>query len=103
MHAPTVNFGVLVFGAFQMIMQFVLLPHDDRYGALTFAERLRKAVAYKKLHADICITISQGISDYQQGNTVDILIKRADEALYSAKINGRNRVEVTPDQITEII
>jgi diguanylate cyclase (GGDEF)-like protein len=37
-------------------------------------------------------TISNGISQKQSGDTIDSLLKRADEALYEAKGTGRNKV-----------
>ena len=39
------------------------------------------------------ITASFGVTQYQEGDTLDSLFKRCDEALYMAKENGRNRVE----------
>ncbi|MBC8316744.1 MAG: GGDEF domain-containing protein [Desulfobulbaceae bacterium] len=78
----------------------VLLPETDAKGALLAAERLRKAVDSKVLkHRDtpnvkIHVTSSFGVSinNPDDDNHLDI-IKRADQALYKAKNNGRNRVE----------
>ena len=38
------------------------------------------------------ITISIGVAEYLDGETLDTLIERADQALYQAKQQGRNRV-----------
>ncbi|MGZ5916057.1 MAG: hypothetical protein ACXWJ4_01820 [Methyloceanibacter sp.] len=38
------------------------------------------------------LTCSLGVSEGGSGDTVDELLKRADAALYDAKIGGRNRV-----------
>lgn len=38
------------------------------------------------------MTASFGISMYRKGESVDSLIKRADDALYKAKQNGRDRI-----------
>ncbi len=39
------------------------------------------------------ITISCGLTEYREHDTIDSIFQRCDEALYKAKINGRNRVE----------
>jgi diguanylate cyclase len=40
------------------------------------------------------ITVSMGIAAYRPGDTVKALVERADEALYRAKNNGRDRIEI---------
>jgi len=40
------------------------------------------------------ITVSFGLTEYIKGDTQETLFKRCDDALYTAKHNGRNRVEV---------
>ncbi|MGC2111830.1 MAG: diguanylate cyclase [Candidatus Korobacteraceae bacterium] len=64
-----------------------------------FAERLRAAISSASIFASqiqIGITISVGVATAtpHRGDTVEQLIRRADEALYIAKRNGRNRVEL---------
>jgi diguanylate cyclase (GGDEF)-like protein/PAS domain S-box-containing protein len=76
----------------------VLLPSSTLAGAATVAERLRQLVAGQPAMCDgvpIAYTVSAGIAAIDEGETVDLdtLIKRADQALYAAKANGRNRVE----------
>jgi len=41
------------------------------------------------------ITISVGVSGYLLGESLELMLKRADKALYKAKENGRNRVELS--------
>ncbi len=77
-----------------------LLPFTDVEGAIRIAENIRAkieatAIPHKfSTHGD-CITASVGIAT-QSGAAIDAaeLFKIADEALYNAKANGRNRCEV---------
>lgn len=74
----------------------VILPQTERPGAAAVAERLRACIADHSfpLTAPGSITVSVGISCYpEDGDTVTSLIEAADRALYTAKRNGRNRVE----------
>ena len=60
------------------------------------AERIRQAFAqlsHEGLSNDIRLTASFGVATAQEGETYERLFARADEALYKAKSNGRNRVE----------
>lgn len=67
----------------------LLLPWTDAAAACAMAERLRSAV-----EGELGITISQGVVSCQQGMMdKESLVHMADEALYRAKQNGRNRVE----------
>jgi diguanylate cyclase (GGDEF)-like protein len=73
----------------------VILVGSDAGGAVKMAERLRKSVADTKLFSDrntFSVTISIGISTYTKDiRGKEVLIERADEALYDAKESGRNR------------
>ena len=76
----------------------VIMPHTDTDGAMRAAERLRDAVEgyhFEGLPGAGSITVSIGVSTFKEGVETDMdgLIKQADEALYRAKLNGRNRVE----------
>ena len=77
----------------------VILPHTDSAGSSALAEQIRKAISSGKLKNRESgesygrLTISIGISQLRPGDSPDDLIRRADEALYKAKQNGRNRVE----------
>ncbi|MCM2358218.1 MAG: diguanylate cyclase [Geobacteraceae bacterium] len=66
-----------------------ILPETGPPMACEAAERLRKAV-----EAESGVTVSLGVASYRKTMAdKESLIRRADEALYRAKENGRNRVE----------
>lgn len=67
----------------------VLLPHAASAEAAVVAERMREAMS-----AGDVMTISIGIAEFRGGDTLDGLIHRADEALYRAKNEGRNRFAI---------
>jgi two-component system cell cycle response regulator len=80
--------------------EFLVVMPDARFDiALRVAERLRQAVADDAVSdtrapgGRIAVTISIGVALARQGDTADMLIQRADAALYRAKQSGRNRVE----------
>ncbi|MBE9504195.1 MAG: diguanylate cyclase [Proteobacteria bacterium] len=77
----------------------VLLPFTPKKDATLVAERIRKSISetnvkYEK--QEIKVTTSIGVASIEdiQGGEMDALIQYADDALYQAKHNGRNRVEV---------
>lgn len=83
----------------------IILPQTSRPGALQLAERLRAAVAAIKLDAAsgrgsredrnfgvLQVSISIGATQLREDDTMDTLLDRADNALYQAKHDGRNRV-----------
>ena len=75
----------------------VLLSETDLAGAEIVAERIRKTIARHTLSYDMTnlnITASLGVSTLHPEDTVDSLVKRADEAMYQAKNNGRNQVRL---------
>ncbi|RTR05413.1 sensor domain-containing diguanylate cyclase [Halomonas nitroreducens] len=71
----------------------LLLPLTPRAHAERLAERLRQHIAAQDYGmGDGCVTVSIGIAEHRVGDTRDILMKRADDSLYQAKHQGRNRV-----------
>lgn len=81
----------------------VLLPHAGISEAIMLAERLRKAIEDMIVPfgtLDLKITVSIGASTLaEQEAGISTMLARADQALYTAKTNGRNRVEITPTPI----
>jgi len=73
----------------------ILLSGTDIAGAELLAERIRNKIESHTLAYDMAtikITASLGVGDLRADDTVETFIKRADEAMYKAKHNGRNRV-----------
>ena len=72
-----------------------ILPRTDSKGAMNIAERLRKAVMSGSFSSDtssLRVTLSIGIATTPlDAKTKEELIEKADNALYYAKHNGRNR------------
>ncbi len=74
----------------------VMLPETECSQAEIFAARLKEGVgrnAGKKSGGSVPFTVSIGVACFpEHGNTEDDLLKKADDALYTAKKQGRDRV-----------
>jgi diguanylate cyclase (GGDEF)-like protein len=76
----------------------VLLPETDRWAAEKAAERLLicfcdRTFLGNEEQPDLHLTVSIGTSTYESNvETPEILIERADRALYTAKKGGRNQI-----------
>jgi diguanylate cyclase (GGDEF)-like protein/PAS domain S-box-containing protein len=83
------------FGGEEFIM---LLPHTNINGALIIAEKIRVAISEIKLYPidnhELQFTVSVGVAEVviEVENNIEAAIKRADDALYEAKLSGKNRV-----------
>ena len=75
-----------------------LVPVEDLRTARSVAERLRGVVADTPwadlVQVDIGVTVSAGVTLLAAGESLDDALQRADEALYRAKRDGRNQVQV---------
>jgi diguanylate cyclase (GGDEF)-like protein len=75
--------------------EFLLLcPDTTRDHATTMAEKLRAALPAQVWPHGLRVTSSFGVTSLKPDEDIGTAIKRADGALYVAKANGRNRVEV---------
>jgi two-component system cell cycle response regulator len=75
----------------------IVMPDADSSIACAVGERLRKKIGGGPFSVSggqrkLDVTISVGIALLQAGDSSDTILKRADEALYRAKRDGRNRV-----------
>lgn len=74
----------------------IIVPHTDAADARRLAEKLRKEIEEYNFDLPEPVTCSFGVSTYSEGESWQDLFSRADELLYNAKENGRNRVEGEP-------
>ncbi len=72
----------------------VLSPETDAQAAFSLTEKLRIAIAGHQFEDGIKVTVSAGIAESTGQQTIEDIIQKADEKLYRAKQQGRNRVEV---------
>lgn len=78
----------------------VMLPGVDSYGAMIAAERIRAAIEATQLEKIGNVTASIGVATFlEHSKNVFDLTELADQAMYRAKINGRNQVQMTQKQI----
>jgi two-component system cell cycle response regulator len=77
--------------------EFVLLLEGDLSDAVEIAQGLRYSAESLNIFAGeraINVTCSIGVAEWETGDTIDTLLRRADVALYEAKRTGRNKVAV---------
>ena len=76
----------------------ILLPETSADEAAIMADKIRKKVSASKFRFEkkvIGVNISAGVGEVMpKGDTADNIFKRVDAALYRAKENGRNRIEM---------
>ena len=81
----------------------IILPKTTTDGAVAVAEQIRNTVASKNIRRKSTgesianVTISIGAATFDGREEIDILVNRADTALYAAKNAGRNRVMAAPE------
>lgn len=81
----------------------ILLPETQLEGATAVANKIQKTLRSKEWKLKDTgesmgkITVSMGVSQYAINEKEEDLIKRADDALYKAKNNGRDRILTQED------
>lgn len=72
----------------------LVLPATDGEGAMTAARKVVSQVAERAIARDVRVTISAGVAVFPiHGSSLESLVRAADQALYVAKANGKNRAE----------
>lgn len=80
----------------------ILLPHTNLQMAASIAERIRASLAALQVPTEcgpLQVTLSIGVADLRTSpadDSVEQVVQRADQALYTAKQSGRNQVAVFP-------
>lgn len=73
--------------------EFVILQIDTPYeGTIAFAERLRTKIEQTQFRNIGHITISLGVAQFDKEESIEAFVKKADDAMYKAKKEGKNRV-----------
>jgi diguanylate cyclase (GGDEF)-like protein len=78
--------------------EFGLLVESDLSDAVDIAQEFRHSVERLNIFAGekrVAVTCSLGVAEWEAGDTIDTLLRRADVALYEAKRTGRNKVVAT--------
>ncbi len=72
----------------------IILPNTTLENATIVADSLRKYIQNHTFVHNLRVTSSFGVAQFCENDTKETIMKKVDDALYRAKKNGRNRVEV---------
>lgn len=81
----------------------VLVFEAQREAAMQFAQLLRSAIAAVRIsppHHEFSFTASIGVALIEPDEAISNAMRRADMALYKAKNEGRNRVQLSPEPVS---
>ncbi|MEN8223391.1 MAG: GGDEF domain-containing protein [Acidobacteriota bacterium] len=85
----------------------IFLPNTDKIGAFLAGDRLRERIAKSKFpgmekQPKGCVTISMGIASFpEDADTREMILDKADKALYYSKENGRNKVTLFKKELLD--
>ena len=83
--------------------EFVIyLDNTNTHSAQIVAERLRRSLADLEIESEnsekFHFTVSIGVVSSEKTASLDVLLRQVDDAMYLAKNNGRNRVEIYDEE-----
>jgi diguanylate cyclase (GGDEF)-like protein len=70
----------------------ILLPNTSLENSINLLNKIRESISQIEHKIAGSITASFGVTSYQDGDDIESLFKRCDDALYDAKESGRNKV-----------
>ncbi|MCP4969883.1 MAG: GGDEF domain-containing protein [Arcobacter sp.] len=76
--------------------EFIILCFISKSEIINKLDDLRKDIKSQRIYhstKDISITVSMGVSFYSESSSKEEMIKKADNGVYKAKNNGRDRIE----------
>jgi diguanylate cyclase (GGDEF)-like protein len=81
----------------------VIMPDTDKDTAFKLAEKIRLVIHETTFEPQdpLSVTISVGVSDRLENEAFASCFKRADDALYAAKAQGRNTVVMAKEELVE--
>jgi len=68
----------------------IILPETDIHGGLILAKKIRKFIYDFEFKEILHLTVSFGVTQYKNGESMKDILNRLDKALYLSKNNGRN-------------
>jgi diguanylate cyclase (GGDEF)-like protein len=80
----------------------IMLSNSTEEKAIAVAKRIQSAIRlsgfppYTEFSYTVSVGIYTAVPSIENGDTLEVFIEKSDLALYRAKNNGRNRVEVYP-------
>ena len=77
----------------------ILLPDTDLDRAVAVADKLRRIIHSYRFMNNLTVTASFGVTQFEEEDDVVRFVMKADKALYTAKRNGKNRVESFLSQV----
>ena len=75
----------------------IILPETDSEGAFAVLDKLRCYIEQCNFHfkqKPVPVTLSCGIAQFREGDDIEDVFDRADQAMYLAKRSGRNQCKL---------